>query len=121
MKPYAYKRAEPAVYGPVTPCLLHNEPASHGRRRWLTATRRVAAAKASPNRALSRRLWTRNPVIYPRSGRGGGNTPWRTEPVNVEKFSDEPGVGVKGQSNREIARTPRNVFRNSVALSLAAR
>ena len=39
---------------------------------------------------------------------------WRTEPVNVEKFLDELWVGVKGQSNREIARTPRNVFRNSV-------
>ena len=39
---------------------------------------------------------------------------WRTEPVNVEKFLDELWVGVKGQSNQEIARTPRNVFRNSV-------
>jgi hypothetical protein len=27
---------------------------------------------------------------------------------------------VKGQSNREIARTPRNVFRNSVGVELAA-
>ena len=41
---------------------------------------------------------------------------WRTEPVNVEKFLDELWVGVKGQSNREIARTPRNVFRNSVGV-----
>ena len=39
---------------------------------------------------------------------------WRTEPVDVEKSLDELWVGVKGQSNREIARTPRNVFRNSV-------
>ena len=39
---------------------------------------------------------------------------WRTEPINVEKFSDDLRVGVKGQSNWEIARTPRNVFRNSV-------
>ena len=39
---------------------------------------------------------------------------WRTEPVNVEKFLDELWVGVKGQSNREIARTPRNAFRSSV-------
>ena len=39
---------------------------------------------------------------------------WRTEPINVEKFPDDLRVGVKGQSNWEIARTPRNVFRNSV-------
>ena len=41
---------------------------------------------------------------------------WRTEPVNVEKFLDELWVGVKGQSNQEIARTPRNAFRSSVEL-----
>ena len=40
---------------------------------------------------------------------------WRTAPVNVEKFLDELRIGVKGQSNPEIARTLRNVFRNSVA------
>ena len=28
---------------------------------------------------------------------------WRTEPVNVEKFSDELWIGVKGQSNLVIA------------------
>ncbi len=39
---------------------------------------------------------------------------WRTELIYVEKCSDELWVGVKGQSNQEIARTPRNVFRNSV-------
>jgi hypothetical protein len=39
---------------------------------------------------------------------------WRPEPVNVEKFLDELWVGVKGQSNWEIARTPRNAFRSSV-------
>ena len=43
-----------------------------------------------------------------------GKTKWRTEPVNVEKFLDELWVGVKGQSNWEIARTPRNAFRSSV-------
>ncbi len=39
---------------------------------------------------------------------------WRTELIYVEKCSDDLWVGVKGQSNPEIARTPRNVFRNSV-------
>jgi hypothetical protein len=39
---------------------------------------------------------------------------WRTEPVNVEKFSDDLWVGVKGQSSWEIARTPRNAFRSSL-------
>ena len=48
-----------------------------------------------------------------------GNTTWRTEPVSVEKDLDELRVGVKGQSNWEIARTPRNVFRNSVVVESA--
>ena len=39
---------------------------------------------------------------------------WRTEPVDVEKSLDDLWVGVKGQSNSEIARTPRNAFRCSV-------
>ena len=39
-----------------------------------------------------------------------GNTIWRTEPISVEKLLDELRVGVKGQSNLEIARTPRNAF-----------
>ena len=43
---------------------------------------------------------------------------WRTEPIYVEKCSDDLWVGVKGQSNREIARTPRNAFRCSVELSV---
>ena len=34
--------------------------------------------------------------------------------MNVEKFSDDLRVGVKGQPNSEIARTPRNAFRCSV-------
>lgn len=32
----------------------------------------------------------------------------------VEKCLDDLWVGVKGQSNREIARTPRNAFRSSL-------
>ena len=39
-----------------------------------------------------------------------GNTIWRAEPISVEKLLDELRVGVKGQSNLEIARTPRNAF-----------
>jgi hypothetical protein len=38
--------------------------------------------------------------------------------VNVEKFLDDLWVGVKGQSNWEIARTPRNAFRGSLASSV---
>ena len=34
--------------------------------------------------------------------------------MSVEKLTDELRVGVKGQSNLEIARTPRNVFRCSL-------
>ena len=43
---------------------------------------------------------------------------WRTEPLHVEKCSDDLWVGVKGQSNQEIARTPRNAFRCSVGKSV---
>ena len=43
---------------------------------------------------------------------------WRTEPVDVEKSLDELWVGVKGQSNWEIARTPRNAFRCSLDFSV---
>ena len=39
--------------------------------------------------------------------------------MNVEKFWDELRVGVKGQPNSEIARTPRNVFRYSVTAECA--
>jgi hypothetical protein len=39
---------------------------------------------------------------------------WRTEPVDVEKSLDELWIGVKGQSNWEIARTLRNAFRCSL-------
>ena len=48
-----------------------------------------------------------------------GNTIWRAAPISVEKLLDEPSVGVKGQSNLEIARTPRNVFRCSLELKVA--
>jgi hypothetical protein len=47
-----------------------------------------------------------------------GKTTWRPERVLVEKSSDELRVGVKGLSNLEIARTPRNAFRCSVAVSV---
>ena len=43
---------------------------------------------------------------------------WRTEPIYVEKSLDDLWVGVKGQSNSEIARTPRNAFRCSVVKSV---
>ncbi len=36
--------------------------------------------------------------------------------MSVEKGLDELWVGVKGQSNSEIARTPRNAFRCSVVV-----
>ena len=47
-----------------------------------------------------------------------GKANWRAAPVSVEKLSDELRVGVKGQSNLEIARTPRNAFRCSLGSSL---
>ncbi len=43
---------------------------------------------------------------------------WRPEPIYVEKYSDEVWIGVKGQTNLEIAGSPRNVFRYSLANDL---
>ena len=43
-----------------------------------------------------------------------GKTKWRPEPTNVEKLGDEVWVGVKCQSNTEIAGSPRNSFRASL-------
>ena len=40
---------------------------------------------------------------------------WRPERTDVEKSGDELWVGVKGQSNLEIAGSPRNIFRYSLA------
>ena len=80
--------------------------------------RREAEARASLKRALSRISQTRNLVIYPCPGRSRRNRRWRAEPVSVEKGLDEMRVGVKGQSNWEIARTPRNVFRDSLGVTL---
>jgi hypothetical protein len=43
-----------------------------------------------------------------------GNTTWRSEPVKVENFLDDLCLGVKGQSNSVIARSRRNIFRDSL-------
>ena len=63
LKPCAYKRSEP-LRG-VTACLLHNEPTSCFSPARLSGASRGAEAKASLNRAFSRRKQTRNFVIYP--------------------------------------------------------
>ena len=39
---------------------------------------------------------------------------WKPEPVSVEKGLDDLWIGVKFQSNTEIAGSPRNSFRASV-------
>ena len=41
---------------------------------------------------------------------------WRTELVSVEKLWDELWIGVKCQSNTEIAGSPRNSFRASLKI-----
>ena len=45
---------------------------------------------------------------------------WRTEPISVEKGLDEVWVGVKFQSNVEIAGSPRNSFRASLMARVQA-
>ena len=49
LKPCACKLSEPRLG--VTACLLHNEPTSCSSLARFSALRRVAGAKASPNRA----------------------------------------------------------------------
>ena len=44
---------------------------------------------------------------------------WRAEPISVEKGEDEVWVGVKFQSNVEIAGSPRNSFRASLEVEIA--
>ena len=39
--------------------------------------------------------------------------------MNSEKFSDDLWIGVKGQSNPEIAGSPRNILRYSLARILS--
>jgi len=58
-------------------------------------------------------------VIYLWTGWSRVKPLWRSEPVNLEKFSDDLWVGVKGQSNPVIAGSLRNVFRCSVVKSQA--
>ena len=43
---------------------------------------------------------------------------WKPEPVSVEKGLDDLWIGVKFQSNTEIAGSPRNSVRASVAVRL---
>ena len=43
-----------------------------------------------------------------------GKTKWRSEAVSGEEGLDELWIGVKFQSNTEIAGSPRNSFRASV-------
>lgn len=43
---------------------------------------------------------------------------WRSELVSVEKLLDEEWLGAKDQSNPEIARTPRNVCRDSLEVKI---
>jgi hypothetical protein len=68
----------------------------------------------------SRRPRARSRVSYPRAGRSGGKTPWRPAPTGVEKPGDDPRVGVKGLTNPEISRSPRNGFRASPGRSAPA-
>ena len=110
LKPCARKQPEHTRC--VTACLLKNEPASRGRRRGL-AEGEPQRKRVRTGRPYSRRPRTRSRVIYPGAGGSGGETPWTPEPTGVEKPGDDPGVGVKGQSNPEISRSPRNSFRAS--------
>ena len=76
--------------------------------------KRGAEVKASLNRAQVSNLRPETTVIYAWPGRSSGKNEWRAEPVHVEKCWDELRIGVKCQSNVEIAGSPRNSFRASL-------
>ena len=59
---------------------------------------------------MSGRDWTRNQVSYAWTGRRRGNTRGRAEPTAVAKVGEDLCVGVKCQTNLEIACSPRNSF-----------
>ena len=42
------------------------------------------------------------------------NPIWRTEPTPVETVGDDLWIAEKFQSNRDIAGSPRNIFRDAV-------
>ena len=94
----------------VTACLLHNEPTSYSSLARLSTSGAWTEAKASFKWRLVSGGRRETFVIYPWAGWRSGNTDWRTEPIYVEKCPDDLWVGVKGQSNWEIARTLRNAF-----------
>ena len=103
-----------AIYVCATTYLLHNEPTS------CYYVARLSLVRTEPKR---KRVWigrfsnviqTRNPVSYLWPRWSLGDTRWRPELVCVEKYWDELWVGAKDQSNREIAGSPRNIFRYSL-------
>jgi len=69
-----------------------------------------AGAKASLKRATSGIDTTRNRVSYPWPEWSGSKDPWRLEPTSIAKGGEELWIGVKCQSNAEIAGSPRNAF-----------
>ncbi len=48
-----------------------------------------------------------------------GKTNWRTAPTVVEKAVEELWVGVKGQTNLEIAGSLRNIFRYGLRIEIS--
>src|SRR6266496_1478342 len=88
-------------------------------RREVKAVWAGAGATASLNRASGGAQQTRNRVSYPWPGRRLGNASWRPEPIDGSKSRDELWVGVKCQTNAEIAGSPRNAFRCSPRGSVA--
>ncbi len=65
LKPCAYKRSEPLRMVTACLCIMNLRVAVGGEAKRLG---RGAGAKASPNRAYSRRRQTRNRVIYAWAG-----------------------------------------------------
>jgi len=75
-------------------------------------------AKAERKRVLKGRKFkksllyvTRNQVIYPWADWIIGNTILKIEPTPVAKGGDDLWVGVKGESNLDIAGSPRKLLR----------
>ena len=102
---------ERAVEG--TAYLLYHGSASPPAQRASAGRCRRSSRESGLHRPRAHRCagGTRNRVLESWAGRRGGTTSWRTAPTSVAKGGEDLGLGVKGQSNSEIAGFPRKLWR----------
>jgi len=136
VEPWREERLSPAGESP-SHCPLRGAFSQGKARPWWRAywrmNRRVRGCSASVRlwepHAQRKRVWTgrlscsyetRNRVSYPWPGWSARNGAWRPALSRVANRLEELWVGVKCQTNAEIAGSPRNALRCSAAERIAA-